>query len=81
VQVDFMGWTKRERRRARNFVFSEAKMTPQRVQSSKSAKSTAVALFEDDAAIMGDVDAPVSFEQNPAAQVYSRVGVELKLSR
>lgn len=60
VQVDFMGWTKREKRRARKLVFNESSITPEFVRNMKSPVVVPVTLFDDDDAIMGDVDAPFS---------------------
>lgn len=64
AQVDFMGWTKREKRRARKLVFSEATMTAEIIESARSIKSVQLALFEDGDAIVNAVDAPVSTDMS-----------------
>lgn len=71
VQVDFMGWTKREKRRSSKLVFSESAMTKERIESSKkaaSAKEVQVPLFEDEDAIITEVDPPSSTELPKVAQ-------------
>jgi len=64
AQVDFMGWTKRERRRARKLVFSESTITPEVVERAGSIESVQVALYEDADAIVSSVDAPVSTDMS-----------------
>lgn len=60
VQVDFMGWTKREKRRARKLVFSEDAAVEQEPARAREVRSVQTTLFDDDDAIVRDVDPPAS---------------------
>ena len=64
VQVDFMGWTTREKRRARKLVFTESSITPEIMKKLKMPASVPMTLFDDNDAIMGDIDPPVSTDQS-----------------
>lgn len=68
VRVDFMGWTTREKRRSSKLVFTEAAMTKDRIEKSTVPPQEAqVPLFDDDDAIITEVDPVVSTELPPSA--------------
>jgi hypothetical protein len=66
-----MGWTTREKRRSSKLLFSESAMTKERIENSKKAasgKEIQVTLFDDEDAIVAEVEPPVSTELPKEAQ-------------
>lgn len=69
VQVDFMGWTTREKRRSRKLVFNEGAIAAEQMQDLVADVDNVQIVadasdFDDSAAVVGDVDAPQSLVQD-----------------